>query len=55
MALAPKVASIEIEDEPVDPDEPVEPVEPFTDQFAVAFSAGKVDFTVNAKLGITRS
>jgi hypothetical protein len=49
MALAPKVASIEVDDEPV------EPVETFASQFAVAYSPGKVDFTVNAKLGITRS
>jgi hypothetical protein len=45
MGMAPKVTSVEI----------VDTVPSFSEQFASAFSAGKVDFTVNAKLGITRS
>lgn len=45
LAMAPKVASVEI----------AEPVPLFQEQFAAAFSPGKVDFTVHAKLGITRS
>jgi hypothetical protein len=45
MAMAPKVKSVEIE----------EPVPAFQEQFAAAYSPGTFDFTVNAKLGITRS
>lgn len=45
VAMAPNVVTVEI----------TEPIPSFQEQFAAAFSAGKSDFTVTTRLGITRS
>jgi hypothetical protein len=45
IAMAPKVSTVEIEDS----------LPSFREQFAAAYSAGKVDLTVSAKLGIART